>query len=99
MSDMGATSPGRWQAWQFLCRMGRTSLLNVTVVFGAAWAAIPIRLLIRQAARDTRSDFTRNYLQRQAYPRLPSNARVAANAFAGPAVKSKKSKLEAPPWL
>ena len=27
---MGATSPGRWQLWQFFCRIGRTSLLNVT---------------------------------------------------------------------
>jgi hypothetical protein len=42
--------------------MGRTSLLNVTVVFEAARAAVPIKQLISQAARDTRSDFTRNYL-------------------------------------
>src|SRR5688500_11984071 len=26
---MGATSPGRWHVWQFFCRIGRTSLLNV----------------------------------------------------------------------
>src|SRR5271155_2999258 len=36
---MGATSPGRWQAWQFCCKMGRTSLLNVA---DAARANVPI---------------------------------------------------------
>jgi hypothetical protein len=44
---MGAIWPGRWQVWQFLCKIGRTSLLNVTVgedvVVSAAMAAIPIR--------------------------------------------------------
>src|ERR1700726_53877 len=39
---MGATSPGRWQPWQFFCKIGRTSLLNVTAP-EAAIAAIPIR--------------------------------------------------------
>src|SRR5579864_3652683 len=39
---MGATSPGRWQPWQFFCKIGRTSLLNVTVL-EAAPATIPIR--------------------------------------------------------
>src|SRR5665213_1403144 len=41
-SDMGATSPGRWHSWQFFCRTGRTSLLNVTL-FEAASAATPIK--------------------------------------------------------
>src|SRR5580658_930224 len=40
ISDIGATSPGRWQPWQFFCRMGRTSLLNVGEL--AAMAATPI---------------------------------------------------------
>src|ERR1700730_3700063 len=25
----GAASPGRWQLWQFFCRIGATSLVNV----------------------------------------------------------------------
>ena len=29
MSDIGATSPGRWQTTQFLYRIGATSLVNV----------------------------------------------------------------------
>src|SRR5436305_13612933 len=27
--EKGAASPGRWQLWQFFCRMGATSLVNV----------------------------------------------------------------------
>src|SRR5581483_6260804 len=27
--DIGATSPGRWQVWQFFCKIGRMSLLKV----------------------------------------------------------------------
>jgi hypothetical protein len=48
---MGATSPGRWQVWQFFCKIGKTSLLKVTGVDVAGAgkglappeAAIPIR--------------------------------------------------------
>src|SRR5262249_565197 len=29
-NDMGATSRGRWQTWQFLCSIGSTSLLKET---------------------------------------------------------------------
>src|ERR1700692_2134184 len=35
---MGATSPGRWQFWQFFCKMGRTSLLKVTLAPGSLGA-------------------------------------------------------------
>nr|ASY01928.1 hypothetical protein [uncultured bacterium] len=43
ISDIGAISPGRWHSWQFFCKTGRTSLLNVTGEFEAARAAAPIR--------------------------------------------------------
>src|SRR4030095_1098023 len=40
MKDIGAISPGRWQVWQFFCRIGRTSLLNVTCVTFALFCAV-----------------------------------------------------------
>jgi hypothetical protein len=43
INGIGATSPGRWQPWQFFCKMGRTSLLNVgALVPVPAMADIPI---------------------------------------------------------
>src|SRR5258708_3556158 len=30
INENGAISPGRWHSWQWLCRMGATSLWNVT---------------------------------------------------------------------
>jgi len=49
-NDMGPISPGRWQPWQFFCRIGRTSLLKVTaaVLASAAKAMLPA---INAAAR------------------------------------------------
>src|SRR5579883_524524 len=29
-NDIGAISPGRWHVWQFFCRIGSTSFVNVT---------------------------------------------------------------------
>jgi hypothetical protein len=37
---MGPISPGRWHVWQFLCKTGRTSRLNVTDEVSAARAAV-----------------------------------------------------------
>src|SRR5271166_4323836 len=33
--DIGATDLGRWQVWQCFCRMGETSLLNVSTASAA----------------------------------------------------------------
>src|ERR1019366_10175695 len=41
--DIGAISPGRWQVWQFCCRIGRTSLENVAGAVSAAKAAVTER--------------------------------------------------------
>jgi hypothetical protein len=55
-SDIGATSPGRWQPWQFFCKMGSTSRLNVT---GAgALEAAAAAIVMNQPARDTRNVLT-----------------------------------------
>src|SRR5216683_271439 len=35
-SDMGAIEPGRWQFWQERCKIGATSLVNVTSTGRAA---------------------------------------------------------------
>src|SRR6516225_3958127 len=37
---MGATSPGRWQLWQFFCSIGNTSRLKL----GLAAAASPVQV-------------------------------------------------------
>src|SRR6516164_6855566 len=50
---MGATSPGRWQPWQFFCRIGRTSLSKVTEFGEWDWASATIP--VSQAGRNRRS--------------------------------------------
>src|SRR5258706_2042514 len=54
-SDIGATSPGRWQTWHFAWRIGATSLVNVTACdtggAGACAAEVPIAPVIRPRAR------------------------------------------------
>ena len=42
-SGIGPISPGRWQLWQFACRIGRMSRLNVTSGV-AARAAVPSKM-------------------------------------------------------
>src|SRR5215510_7465817 len=44
MSDIGAISPGRWHVTHERCRMGATSLVNVTDVWPWADAATGIRI-------------------------------------------------------
>src|SRR5262245_38300151 len=48
-SDMGATEPGRWQFWQERCRMGATSLANVTCPGLAAGCCAPSDALAARA--------------------------------------------------
>src|ERR1700682_1868504 len=55
-SDIGATSPGRWQPWQFFCKIGSTSRLNVTEAGALEAAAAAIAMT--EPARDTRSVLT-----------------------------------------
>src|SRR5580704_12642318 len=35
--EKGPASPGRWQLWQCLCRIGATSLVKVTLGMPAIW--------------------------------------------------------------
>jgi hypothetical protein len=46
---MGAASPGRWQAWQFFCKMGRMSLWKVTGAESAA-ASVPVPIITMRNA-------------------------------------------------
>jgi hypothetical protein len=46
---MGATEPGRWQFWQERCRMGATSLANVTCPGLAAGCCAPSDALAARA--------------------------------------------------
>src|SRR4030095_1940314 len=39
-SDIGAIWPGRWPDWQFFCKIGRTSLVNVTGAPAASCALV-----------------------------------------------------------
>src|SRR5438874_1258326 len=51
MNDMGATSPGLWQVWQFFCSNGRMSLLNVVAVSEPAAAAIAAQARLNVSRR------------------------------------------------
>src|SRR5262249_28318041 len=50
-SGMGAGSPGRWHDWQFFCRIGATSLLNVTPEAPLVAAAAKLAEGTERAAR------------------------------------------------
>src|SRR5258708_6337043 len=62
---MGAISPERWHRWQLFCKIGRTSLLNVTVELDAATAVIPIT----EKASETRSMFILQSSLAREFPR------------------------------
>src|SRR6185436_5381206 len=47
--ENGATSPGRWQDWQFFCNMGRTSLLKVGAVGSAATSETEVVRIVKAA--------------------------------------------------
>jgi hypothetical protein len=55
-SDIGAIWPGRWHAWQFFWRIGRTSLVNVAGAAAASCAfVVPVAISMPDAMRTSRS--------------------------------------------
>src|ERR1700678_1844151 len=53
-SDIGATSPGRWQLWQLFCRIGKMSLLKVGET-GPAVEAAMAAAAVRNPAQNIRT--------------------------------------------
>src|SRR5260370_16414594 len=51
--EKGAVSPGRWQVWEFFCKIGGTSLLNVGGgLFGSCPSAYPAQQSVLASRRD-----------------------------------------------